>query len=134
MGETKTGRWGPTPPLLRPGLAPQCATMRPWGILAPDQFFPLGPPALGSDAYTNDYNEVMLMGSATSPLRTADETDACFFWDSASPTALWDRVALDLSTLAGYELSDNAQLLATLNLSMADAIIACWNAKYKYEF
>jgi PAP2 superfamily len=134
LGGMETGRWRPTPPGFLPGAVPQFATMRPWGILAPDQFLPPGPPALGSDAYTNDYNEVMLMGSATSPLRTADETDACFFWESASPTALWDRVALDLSAAAGYELSDNAQLLATLNLSIADAIIACWNAKYTYEF
>jgi PAP2 superfamily len=134
LGGMETGRWRPTPPGFLPGAVPQFATMRPWGILAPNQFLPPGPPALGSDAYTNDYNEVMLMGSATSPLRTADETDACFFWESASPTALWDRVALDLSAAAGLELSDNAHLLATLNLSVADAIIACWNAKYTYEF
>ena len=134
LGSDEVGKWRPTPTAFAPGAVPQFATMRPWGILSPDQFLPPGPPALGSDAYANDYNEVMLMGSATSPLRTADETDACLFWESASPTALWDRVALDLSAAAGYELSDNAHLLATLNLSVADAVIACWNAKYTYEF
>jgi hypothetical protein len=108
--------------------------MAPWGILSPDQFLPSGPPALASEAYAADFAEVMLMGSATSPLRTADETDACFFWESGSPTHFWNRVALDLSALAGYELSDNAQLLATLNLAIADGVIACWNAKYTYEF
>src|SRR5262249_36628453 len=29
---------------------------------------------------------------------------------------------------------DNARLLAHLNLAIADGIIACWNAKYTYEF
>jgi hypothetical protein len=134
MGSDALGKWRPTPPMFLPGAVPQFATMQPWGILASNQFLPPGPPALGSEAYANDYNEVMLMGSATSPRRSADETDACLFWESGSPTALWDRVALDLSAQAGYELSDNAHLLATLNLSIADAIIACWNAKYTYEF
>ena len=32
------------------------------------------------------------------------------------------------------ELSENAHLLATLNLAIADAVIACWNAKYTYAF
>jgi hypothetical protein len=133
LGSDELGKWRRTPTLFLPGAVPQFATMKPWGILAPNQFLPPGPHALGSEAYANDYDEVRLMGSATSPLRTADETDACFFWESASPTALWDRVALDLSAQAGYGLSDNAHLLATLNLSIADAIIACWNAKYTYE-
>ena len=31
-------------------------------------------------------------------------------------------------------MSDNARLLATLNLAIADAVIACWDAKYHYEF
>src|SRR5262245_15490557 len=35
IGGTETGRWRPTPPLFRPGLVPQFAIMRPWGILAP---------------------------------------------------------------------------------------------------
>lgn len=74
------------------------------------------------------------MGSATSPLRTADETDACLFWESAGPTAFWDRVALDLAANVDTELSENARLLATLNLAIADAIIACWDSKYHYEF
>jgi PAP2 superfamily len=134
LGGEETGRWRPTPPALASGAVPQFATMTPWGIVAPDQFLPPGPRALDSEEYAADYNETRLMGSSTSELRTADETDACFFWESGSPSHFWNRAALDLSALAGYELSDNAHLLATLNLSVADAIIACWNAKYFYQF
>ena len=134
LGSDEVGKWRPTPPALLPGAVPQFAAMTPWGIESPDQFLPLGPPALDSEAYRDDYIEVMLMGSATSPFRTEDQTDACLFWESAGPTALWDRVALDLSATADYELSENARFLATLNLAIADAIIACWNSKYTYEF
>ena len=74
------------------------------------------------------------MGSLNSEFRNADQTDACRFWESGSPTHIWDRAALDLLANADTELSENAHLLATLNLAIADAIIACWDAKYHYEF
>ena len=74
------------------------------------------------------------MGRATSALRTADETDACLFWDSTSGTYFWNLAAIDLGAAGGFELSENARLLATLNLAIADALIACWDAKYVFEF
>jgi hypothetical protein len=108
--------------------------MTPWGIRSPDQFRPAGPPALDSEPYRTDYDEVLVMGGVDSPLRTDDQTDACNFWESAGPTAFWDRVALDLIADVDADLSEHAHLLATLNLAIADAIIACWDSKYFYEF
>jgi hypothetical protein len=134
LGSDEPGKWRPTPPAFAPGAVPQFATMTPWGILWPHQFRPQGPPALGSEQYLNDYNETRRMGSLTSPFRTADQTDACLFWESGSPTHIWDRAALDLLATRETELSSNARLLATLNLAIADAIIACWDAKYRFEF
>ncbi|HZL88145.1 MAG TPA: hypothetical protein VFB96_07185 [Pirellulaceae bacterium] len=96
LGSDEPGKWRPTPPGFASGAVPQFATMTPWGIESPDQFLPPGPPALGSELYLIDYEETRQMGSATSPLRTADQTDACFFWESGSPTYFWDRTALDL--------------------------------------
>jgi hypothetical protein len=133
-GGDAPGQWRPTPPAGAPGAVPQFATMEPWGINSPDQFLPPGPPALDSEQYLDDYVEVRLMGSATSTLRTEDETDAARFWESAGPNAHWDRLALDLVADLDTSLSQNARYMATLNLAIADAIIACWNAKYHYEF
>ena len=133
-GGDAPGQWRPTPPAGAPGAVPQFATMKPWGILSPDQFLPAGPPALDSAQYLLDYDEVRLMGSAISPHRTEDETDAARFWESAGPNAHWDRLALDLVADLDNELSENARYLATLNLAIADAVIACWNSKYTYEF
>jgi hypothetical protein len=134
LGSDEPGKWRPTPPARLAGAVPQFATMTPWGILWPHQFRPQGPPALGSDQYLVDYNETRRMGSITSAFRTADQTDACRFWESGSPTHIWDRAALDLLATRETELSANARFLATLNLAIADAIIACWDAKYHYEF
>ena len=70
--------------------------MTPWGILSPDQFRPLGPPALHSEQYLTEFNEVKTMGSPTSKLRSADQTDACLFWAATSGTYVWNRAAIDL--------------------------------------
>jgi hypothetical protein len=134
VGGTETGRWRPTPPLFLPGSVPQLATLTPWGILAHDQFRPAGPPALDSDQYAVEFNEVKEMGSLGSTLRTADQTDSCRFWQASTPTFLWTRVALDLIAQTDNDLSENARLLASMSLATADAIIACWDAKYFYEF
>jgi hypothetical protein len=134
LGSDEVGKWRPTPTGFASGLVPQFATMTPWGILSPDQFRPAGPPALDSEQYLADFNEVKQMGSITSTLRTEDQTDACMFAAATSGTFVWNRLAIDLATESGFELSENAQLLATLNLAIADAVIACWDAKYHYEF
>jgi hypothetical protein len=140
FGGLEEGRWRPTPPAFAPGAAPQFATMNPWGILSPDQFRPAGPPALGSPQYLLELEETRQMGSADSPLRTADQTAACLFANGTSGTYLWNRAALDLLADEGGgeegsgHLPQNARLFARLNLAIADGIIACWDAKYHYQF
>ena len=135
LGGDEPGQWRPTPTAFASGAVPQFATMTPWGIERPDQFRPLGPPALDSERYLTDYDEVRDMGSATnSPDRTPDQTDACLFMNSTSANYLWNRAALDLGAAQGTDMSENAHLLATLNLAIADALIACWDAKYEFEF
>jgi hypothetical protein len=134
LGGSDVGQWRPTPPGFAPGLMPQFATMTPWGIGAPDQFRPDGPLALDSDQYTEEFDEVKTMGSLNSTLRSADQTDACRFWQASTPAFLWNRVALDLIAAGDDDLSDHARLLALMNLATADAQIACWDSKYFFEF
>jgi hypothetical protein len=89
---------------------------------------------LTSAQYTADFNEVKLMGNLSSTTRTADQTLAAFFWDSSTVVYFWDSVAGSLGRRQHTSLSDNARLLALLNVTMADAAISCWDAKYTYEF
>jgi hypothetical protein len=158
LGGLEPGQWRPTPPAFAPGAVPQFATMTPWAIETPWQFRPAGPPALDSPRYLTDLEETRVMGAATSPLRTADQTEACQFWGTMTGTFAWNRVARDLAAergtghgqrrrrehhrrvardLAaerGTDLSENARLMAMLNLAIADAVIACWDTKYTYNF
>jgi hypothetical protein len=134
LGGTEPGQWRPTPPAMAPGLVPQLATINPWVIRSPSQFRTPGPPAMTSDQYTADYNETKSMGGATSSGRTADQTLYANFWQAGNPPDYWDQVAISLASDRHMSMLRTAQLLALVNLGMADAIIGCWDAKYTYSF
>jgi hypothetical protein len=56
-----------------------------------------------------------------------------FFWGGNTPL-YWNRIAAELSAERHLTLTENAHLFALLNVAMADAGIACWDAKYRYVF
>lgn len=134
LGGTQPGQWRPTPPAMAPGLAPQIASMTPWMISTPSQFRAPGPPALDSDQYTADYNEVKNMGAAAASTRTADQTLYVKFWAATNPLAYWDPVVRSLAARHRYSRGETARLLAQVNIAMADGVIGCWDSKYTYSF
>jgi hypothetical protein len=134
LGGLAVGQWRPTPPTFLPGAGPQFAYMTPWVIESPSQFRPSGPPALDSPAYTSDFIETKLMGSLTSGARTLDQTTAAQFWAASSASYYWNLVTVELTSRHQTSLLEEARLLALVDLAMADAAIACWEAKYTYVF
>ncbi len=135
LGGSAPGQWRPTPPAMLPGLVPQLANVTPWAMLSPTQFLPPGPPSLTSARYTTDFNEVKSVGSLSSASRTADQTFIARFWaSSTSPNHFWNPVAVAFATARHYTLSENSRLLAAVNIAIADAAIAVWNAKYHFVF
>ncbi len=133
LGGTAVGEWRPTPPAFLPGAVPQFAYMTPWAINSPSQFRPAGPPSLTSDQYAADVNEVKEIGSTNSATRTADQTQIAVFWNGNTPS-FWNRIATSVADERHLTLSEKARLLALVNVASADAVIACWEAKYTYVF
>jgi len=131
------GAWRPTPLANgsdgAPGAGPQFATMTPWVLQRPAQFRLPPPFALTSPEYAADYNEVKSMGSLSGSARSADQSELALFWAGNTPL-YWNRIASQIATERSLRLSENAHLLAVLNVSMADAAIACWDGKYRYVF
>ena len=126
------GQWRPTTPGAN-GVGVQWTYMTPWAMSTPSQFRASGPPALTSMQYAADVNEVKEIGSLTSATRTADQTQIARFWNGNTPVG-WNRIAVSVSESRNLTISQNARLLALLNVAMADAVIACWEAKYHYSF
>jgi hypothetical protein len=133
LGGMGAGQWRPTPPGFLPGAGPQFAYMTPWALNSPSQFRPSGPPALTSDQYTADFNEVKIIGEKNSSTRSAEQTEIAVFWNGNTPS-YWNRIAMSVAGERHTKLLKNARLLALLNVAMADAIISCWEAKYTYVF
>lgn len=131
LGGTAIGEWRPTPPGFAPGALPQFASMTPWAMEAPSQFRPAAPPALTSARYAADFNETKSLGILNSPVRTSDQTLIALFWTANTPV-LWNRLAVSIAYERHLTLSGTARILMTLNVAMADAVIACWDAKYHY--
>jgi PAP2 superfamily len=131
---TAPGNWQPTPPTFGPPLFRQFANMTPFALTSPAQFLPPGPPSLTSSRYAQDLNEVETLGSATSTTRTPEQTQTAVFWQMDTPAAMWNRVADQLASQNNTTLTQNARLLALMNIALADAIIGVWNAKNTYDF
>ena len=127
------GYWRPTPPLNAPGAGVQLATMTPWILERASQFRLPPPYALSSPGYIADLNETKTMGAFTGSLRTPDDSELALFWQSNTPLT-WDRVAAQISAERGLSFHENVHLFALLNVTMADAVIACWDSKYRYSF
>jgi len=125
------GRWRATPTAFAKMAGPQFASMKPWVLDSAGQFTAPGPPALTSARYAADFNETKGTGAAGdgSPLRE----EVARFWTSNTPAG-WNRI---LATVAdGHQLSlpEAARLFALVNVAMADAAIACWHAKWEFQF
>jgi hypothetical protein len=115
-------------------LFPQYARAKPWLIPTADHFRPGPPPALSSAAYAKDFDEVKAVGGVKSSARTADQTDAVTFWRNANFGPSWQRMARELATAKELPLPECARLFALLNMSLANAYIINWDAKYTYLF
>jgi len=132
------GHWQPLlnslgQPILDP--TPWAGGVKPFLLESSSQFRTAGPPALDSAQWAVDFNEVKALGSATSTVRTAEQTHIARFWQS-NPMATWNAVARNLVDDSDFkvDLVDSARLFAMENLSAADAAINCWNDKYYWDF
>jgi hypothetical protein len=111
----------------------QLAITTPFALVTPSQFRPAGPPALASDQYKADFNEVKTIGRATSSPRTPEQTEIARFWADSAPVH-WNRIALAVAAEHHTTFSENARLFALLNIALGDAAIAAWDAKCAYNF
>jgi hypothetical protein len=105
---------------------------RPWAMSRGDQFRPAGPPALTSETWARDYNEIKALGSRNSTVRTAEQTAIAKFWEATLPSVYWP-IARSVAVAPGREVTDNARFLAVAAMAMDDALIAVFDAKYTYN-
>jgi hypothetical protein len=97
------------------------------------QFRPGPPPALTSALWARDYNEIKIIGSATSAVRTPEQTEIASFWATSLPD-IHIRVVRSVAAAPAREVTRNARLYAAVAAAMNEAEIAVLEAKYHYQF
>lgn len=135
---TEPGAWRRTPPYFRPPDLPHWGFVRPFALTHGSQFRPPGPPPLGSARYAAEWEQVRELGGVASRTRTEEQTLIAFFWAdftyTVTPPGHWNQIARQVAASQGLSLAATARLFALLNIAMADAAIATWDAKYAYNF
>ena len=134
---TEVGKWRRTFPDFLPPLLSQWPNVRPFSLASGNEFRPAPPPAVGSTEYAAAVDEAMRMGGFQSIERTAEQTEIALFWadggGTATPPGHWNSIATDVTLSQGTGLLETARTFALLNIAMADAGIASWDAKYHYD-
>jgi hypothetical protein len=127
---TNAGQWQVVPPFVAVGAqTPWVAFMRPFTLENASQFQAPPRPALGSAQYAADFNETKDYGSATSILRTPEETAIARFWN-ANVSSQQNQLYRDVAVQYSMDLVDTVHLMAMGSLTTADAGIACFDSKY----
>ena len=105
----------------------------PFALGRANQFRPGPPPALTSAAYTNVFNEVKSLGVAGSTAATADQALIGRFWNGAIQN-YWNEITQTAVQAHHLTTARSARVFALLNLTLADGVIAFYDAKYTYNF
>jgi hypothetical protein len=122
-----------TPP--RPvGITPRFGRVKLWNVPNVEAVRPGPPPAPGSAEFEVAAKELKDIADNV----TTDQRRIANFWSDGlgtyTPPGHWNRFASDL--IVNYKLNPlrAARVFAYLNMAMADAGIACWDAKYFYHY
>jgi hypothetical protein len=128
------GVWRPTPPAALSMAVPWMGFVEPLLIHSGSQFgLTEPPPALTSPEYTRDFREVKKLGAAASTARTPEQTATAMFF-SGNATVQYQAALRDQLTVRHLNIADAARMFAAVDMSLADAIISVWRAKYVYGF
>jgi hypothetical protein len=108
------------------------AKITPWVMQTASQFRPAPPPALTSDVWTRDLNEIREYGSLNSAKRSAEQTTIGRFWFFTGPPT-YSAIVRQIASNKNMDLVDCARLYALTAMAASDAYIAVFDGKYAYN-
>ena len=102
---------------------------KPFAMASASQFRAAPPPALTSETWTRDLNEIREIGSLASAKRSAEQTTIARFWFFTGPRT-YNAIVRQIASNRTMDLVDCARLYALTSIASADAFIAVFDAKY----
>ena len=142
-------RWIPTPPAYADALEPHWNKIRPWVIDSANQFICAAPIAFSDQKGSDFYKEALEIYEIGKNISPAQDSTA-WYWDDnpfklevsghfmfgrkkISPGGHWMSIASHANRKAGADIMKSTATYVMVSCSLADAFIACWNAKYAYN-
>ena len=121
--------WRPTPPgRIQPPYDPVAGSWRTWVLTRGDAFRPPAPPALGSDIFVRDLDELRALSTGRTPAQTAQANT----WATENPSSLWLGFLIDEIRGRRWPGADAARAFAYLSVATYDGFVAGWDGKYAY--
>jgi hypothetical protein len=114
-------------------LVSQWPLRKPWLMSSASQFRPGPPPDLKSELWARDYNEIKTIGRRENSTRSKEQTDIARFWEVTGAT-IYHALVRSVADSAGRDVTRNARLFMAVTQATDDAMIAIFDAKYKYNF
>ncbi len=131
--------WVPTNriPLQQVPLLPYWGSVRPFSMPAGDACA-LPPPPMYSEEPGSAFHDEAMEVYLTVRSLTPEQRAIAWFWSddpmlSPTPPGHWLSIALQILERDAPPLVRRAEVLALLGIALADAFIACWEAKYRYD-
>jgi hypothetical protein len=124
-----------TPGLYVPTVVPVFSTVAgvtPWIMAKNSQFRPAPPPALTSETWSKDLNEIRELGRIDSTKRTAEQTAIGRFWFLVGPRS-YNPIVRQIAAAKDMDIVDCARLFALTSMIGNDVLIAVFDAKYTYN-
>jgi membrane-associated phospholipid phosphatase len=130
---TQPGDYRPTPPNFPAPVFTGWGQVTPFVLNSGEEFRPPAPPAVSSPSYAAALEQVKSLGQDSSTTRTPDQTVEARFWGSAPIWNTWNEVTQRLLTDQDASLRRATAVFADLDLTLADATISLYDAKYTYH-
>ena len=116
-----------------PPAVPNWGKRKPWVMSSGSQFRPGPPPALTSQTWVRDYNEIKALGGKYSTRRTPEQTEIARFWEATMPP-IYHVIVRSVANMPGREVTRNARVFMAVTQATDDALIAVLGAKYHDNF
>jgi membrane-associated phospholipid phosphatase len=120
------GKWKGSNP-----IAPLAGTWQTWLLTHGGELRPVAPPAVDSEQVRAALIELKTFA------RSPKTNHRAVYWEvhgGARAHTLWNEIARTKLIEAGKSGQTTARVLAALNVALADAGVACWDAKYAFWY
>ena len=145
-----SGRWVPTPPDYIDAIENNWGRLRTMVLDSASQFRPSPPMPHSSDKNSQFYKECYNVYTAVTKPNPGDSATA-WYWDDNpntsvtdghityfiqknSPPGHWMHIVCSVADKENYDPVKTANILSKTAIALYDAFIACWDAKYYYNY